>query len=419
MQEAMIGNVNHTEERIEDDITTVDPAAQFIIKVNSRCNLACDYCYVYEKSDQSWSRQPLHMSDEVLEDTVDRIAEHAEANKLERVSACFHGGEPLLAPPSFYERAAQLFYDRVPASTVIDLSMQTNGVLISQDFLETFLEHSITVGVSLDGDRRANDLHRNYRNGNSSYDKAVDGIDLLRQERYKSLYSGILSVVDHTSNPLEVYESLKALTPPTIDFLLPHGNWDTPPPGIPHLRDVPYDSRPTPYADWMLPIFDRWYKDDRDQLDVRTFSSVINLLMRKGSSVETIGSGMGTEVTIETNGTYQLVDTLKSSFDGAPEIGLTVQNNTIVEATTRIRERAQSLGMLTLPQICQMCPIEKVCGGGYVTHRYGNNGKFNHPSVFTADLLRIVGHVRGATMEERVVRTAQQILTPLFDTEAH
>ncbi|MGF7228685.1 MAG: FxsB family cyclophane-forming radical SAM/SPASM peptide maturase [Candidatus Saccharibacteria bacterium] len=419
MQEALTSNTNRCEEIVEEEYTALDPSSQFVLKVNSRCNLACNYCYVYEKPDQSWENQPLHMSDEVLEAAVDRIAEHAEANKLERVSACFHGGEPLLAPPSFYERAAQLFYDRVPSSTVVDLSMQTNGVLIRNEYLETFLDHGISVGVSLDGDRRANDLHRTYRNGNSSYDQAVAGINMLRQERYRGLYAGILSVVDYQSDPLTVYESLKALEPPVIDLLLPHGNWVTPPPGIPHLRDVPYDDRPTPYADWLLPIFDRWYKHDQGQVDIRTFRSVIDLLMRKGSSVETIGSGMGDEVTIETDGSYQLVDTLKSSFAGASQIGMSVREQSIQEASTIMRDRAQALGMTTLSKICQVCPIQKVCEGGYVTHRYGSDGTFTHPSVFTADLLRMVGHIRGATMEEMVVRRAQEILVPLFDNESY
>ncbi|MEU9838708.1 hypothetical protein AB0C69_05725, partial [Actinomadura sp. NPDC048032] len=34
------------------------PFREFILKIHSRCNLACDYCYVYEMGDQSWRDQP-------------------------------------------------------------------------------------------------------------------------------------------------------------------------------------------------------------------------------------------------------------------------------------------------------------------------------------------------------------------------
>ena len=42
--------------------------------------------------------------------------------------------------------------------------------------------------------------------------------------------SGILTVVDPTTDPVELYESLLALRPPALDLLLPHGNWSAPPP---------------------------------------------------------------------------------------------------------------------------------------------------------------------------------------------
>ena len=51
------------------DATTpaVDHVAplQFTLKVVSRCNLDCRYCYVYNGADDSWRKQPAVMSDEV------------------------------------------------------------------------------------------------------------------------------------------------------------------------------------------------------------------------------------------------------------------------------------------------------------------------------------------------------------------
>ena len=49
------------------------PFRQFILKVHSRCDLACDHCYVYEAADQGWRGQPKGMPDDVLRRTAQRI----------------------------------------------------------------------------------------------------------------------------------------------------------------------------------------------------------------------------------------------------------------------------------------------------------------------------------------------------------
>ena len=73
------------------------PLSQFVLKVHSRCDLACDHCYVYEAADQSWRGRPMAISDEVISRTARRIADHAAAHGLGIVQVVLHGGEPLLA----------------------------------------------------------------------------------------------------------------------------------------------------------------------------------------------------------------------------------------------------------------------------------------------------------------------------------
>ena len=99
------------------------------------------------------------------------------------------------------------------------------------EFCELFLAERVLVGISLDGDRAANDLHRRYANGRSSYDQVLRAVALLRQERYRAMYAGLLATIDIRSDPVAVYRALADLEPPNLDFLLPHGTWDSPPPG--------------------------------------------------------------------------------------------------------------------------------------------------------------------------------------------
>src|ERR1700743_2724149 len=73
------------------------PFRQFILKVHSRCNLSCTYCYVYEMADQGWQGLPKYMSLPVAGQAVARIAEHVQGHHLSSVDVILHGGEPLLA----------------------------------------------------------------------------------------------------------------------------------------------------------------------------------------------------------------------------------------------------------------------------------------------------------------------------------
>src|ERR1700757_2112403 len=76
------------------------PFRQFVLKIHSRCDLACDHCYVYEHADQSWRHRPAAIAPEAVAKAGERMAEHARDPRLPEVRVILHGGEPLLVGPS-------------------------------------------------------------------------------------------------------------------------------------------------------------------------------------------------------------------------------------------------------------------------------------------------------------------------------
>src|SRR5271170_515845 len=72
------------------------PFREFVLKVHSRCDLACDHCYVYEHADQSWRTKPRAISSRTVAMAAKRIREHATGHRLADVFVVLHGGEPLL-----------------------------------------------------------------------------------------------------------------------------------------------------------------------------------------------------------------------------------------------------------------------------------------------------------------------------------
>ncbi|NVI92752.1 FxsB family radical SAM/SPASM domain protein [Actinomadura sp. BRA 177] len=286
------------------------PIRDFILKVHSRCNLACDYCYMYEMADQGWRKQPRRMSRQVIEWTAQRIAEHARMNLLSEVEVVLHGGEPLLAGAEHLRHAIEVILADCGPDVRVGFSVQTNGVLLDELFLDLFAEYDVTVGVSVDGDEEGHDRHRRRADGRGSYRAVRDGIERLTDLRYRHLFGGLLSTVELRNDPIVTYESLLAFGPPEVDFLLPHGNWDAPPPGRP-----PDES--TPYGDWLIEIFDRWYAVEAADVRIRLFSEIIRLLFGRMSASEAVGLSPVAVAVVETNGEIEQVDSLKSAYEGA------------------------------------------------------------------------------------------------------
>jgi uncharacterized protein len=85
------------------------PFREFVVKLHNSCNLACDYCYMYNLADRGWRGRAAAMSAEVLDQVGTRIAEHVAAHGQPRVRIVFHGGEPLLAGVPTLAAAAGMF----------------------------------------------------------------------------------------------------------------------------------------------------------------------------------------------------------------------------------------------------------------------------------------------------------------------
>lgn len=362
------------------------PFRQFVLKIHSRCDLACDHCYVYEHADQTWRGRPTVISPETVAKAAERIAEHARDHRLPEVRVILHGGEPLLAGAVRLASIARDLRRAIEAVCRLDLRIHTNGVRLDAELCELFLAERVLVGISLDGDRAANDLHRRYANARSSYNQVLRAVALLREERYQEIYAGLLATIDIRSNPVAVYRALAALEPPNLDFLLPHGTWDSPPPwaGVPGV---------TKYADWLIAVYAEWTRDGR-RVPIRMFESIMATSHGAMSTTESLGLAPSDVAVIETDGTIEQADSIKVAYDGAPATGLDIFRDPLDVAAAHPAIKARQLGIVGLSATCRQCPVVTSCGGGLYAHRYRSGSGFANPSVYCTDLEKIITHVR-------------------------
>jgi uncharacterized protein len=145
-----------------------------VVQPTPFCNINCSYCYLPHRDDKTLMQQS----------TVRALFEQVFASGWanEDLTVIWHAGEPLVAPPTFYESAFQTIAGSCPNTVRVRHSMQTNGMLLSTEWCDLFKRWHVVVGVSIDGPRRFNDAHRLSRTGRSTFERALAGMRLLRQE---------------------------------------------------------------------------------------------------------------------------------------------------------------------------------------------------------------------------------------------
>jgi uncharacterized protein len=146
--------------------------AVVVLQPTPFCNIACRYCYLPSRNAKTVMAQT----------TVRALFEKLSQSGWlgDELTVIWHAGEPLVVPPDFYRAAFATIRELCPTLRV-NHSIQTNGMLINEQWCELFKEWEVRIGVSIDGPRRFNDANRISRKGRSTFDQAVAGLRLLRK----------------------------------------------------------------------------------------------------------------------------------------------------------------------------------------------------------------------------------------------
>lgn len=374
----------------------------FLVKVASRCNLDCDYCYVYHHADQSWRVMPRLLSDEHRDAFADRLAEYAAAVGLRRVAVIFHGGEPLLAGVSRLVDFARKV--RSTARDVeVEFGLQTNGLLLTDTVLDGLEAEAISVSLSMDGPREAHDLHRTTRKGRSSFDKVEAALERLK--RRPAVFAGVIAVIDTSVRPEQLLSFFAGHGVPKLDFLLPDSHHDRPPPG--RAAD------PALYERWLIGAFDTWL-ERYPQLPVRTFEALLDAAVGLPSGTDAFGFGDVSLLSVETDGTWHDLDVFKVAGEGATRLVGSVMDTPVqlLASSTAITTHRRLLTRSGLSDVCRMCDVVDVCGGGSVPHRHRAGG-FENPTVYCGEMKALIRHVRTRLAE--MFATAEPLAGELPD----
>jgi uncharacterized protein len=358
---------------------------------------------MYEMDDQSWRKQPARMADDTISLFIGRLSEYVRRVQPPEFNVVLHGGEPLLASHQAVRRilsGLQEVSERF--STKITTSVQTNGLLLTQQWVALFREFSCLIGISHDGPLEANDQNRITRQGIGVGKEVEDAIKFIQHEA-PELFIGCLAVVNPSVDGEAVVDYFHQLKVRKLDFLLPDQNYVVtapchPSPMIAHAA----------YTRYLLGAYKRWRALDDPGFDIRLFRQLVLATFGRRPTLDSLGVADVGIFVVETDGSLEPLDTFKSCGNEFTKLSLHLKQHNIddLAANPLIRQSVQK--SQTLSDKCLACEFLPMCGGGYMPHRY-NGMNFTAPSVYCASLFDMCATIRNDIAG--VINAARETLT--------
>ena len=356
---------------LEDAVRITGPAAfSIMIKpAGSLCNLDCHYCYYLDKADIYGGREP-RMTVEMLETVV---RDYIAANDVPEVQFNWHGGEPLVMGLDFYRKALEFQRKYADGKTVFN-TLQTNGTLLDAAWADFFRENHFLIGLSLDGPKDIHDKYRKDKGGQSSFDRVMDGLRILRS---REVAFNTLSTVNKTSEGrgLEVYQFLKSVGSQYMQFLPVVEHVTARKSARPHIVDPATDGAQlafwsvsaSGFGRFMCDIFDYWVRNDVGRYYVGLFDATLAGWCGVQPGTCIYGPTCGGNSVLEHNGDLYPCDHFVYPKYRLGNIGQQ-SIRSMMESAVQVRFGIDKRN--TLPTKCFRCKYLHLCNGECPKHRF-------------------------------------------------
>lgn len=351
------------------------------------CNLDCTYCYYLHKERLYPRGEKWRMPDHVLEQFVRQYIEAQPADAPE-ITFAWQGGEPTLLGLDFFERAVELQQRNARPGQRIVNTLQTNGVLIDEQWCRFFRRHDFLIGLSIDGPAELHDRYRIDRRGRGSHDAVMRCLKLF--VRHGVDFNAL--VVVHRANQDHGRRVYRYLVDRGVRFLqfIPLverrgvGAHPEPPPSnggnsgptdgdaaahphFDHDPDNPWADRvssrsvtPQKFGDFLIAVFEEWLRGDVGRIFVQIFDQALAAWLGHEPSLCVFRRRCGRALAIEHNGDV-------FSCDHFVEPPYRLGNIATLPLAELVNGPAQfdfgAAKETTLPRYCRECEVRFVCNG--------------------------------------------------------
>lgn len=349
--------------------------ATMVKPIGSACNLDCNYCYYRDKSEIYSGKMP-RMSEQLLEEY---IKQYIQGAGQQQITFCWHGGEPLLAGLSFYRKAVEL-QQKYCGDKIIENTLQTNGVLVNDEWCSFFKDNNFLIGLSLDGPQDIHDAFRRDCGGAPTFERVVKAAELMAST---GVEYNFLATVNKRSEGrgAEVYRFLGRLGNymqflPVLEYVrLREGRRPLiVSPDEEDAVEAPWSVSAEGYGRFMCDVFDEWIKNDVGYRFVQLFDATLanwcGVQPGVCSFCETCGDGL----VVEHNG-----DVYSCDHFVYPEYRLgNIMEKSVQQMYASNEQQAFGRDKReALPLECKRCSYYFLCRGECPKHRfdYAKNGE--------------------------------------------
>lgn len=318
---------------------------------SATCNLRCKYCFY---ADVSQSRQVKSYGKMKIQ-TAQKLIENifASLSPIDTLNIAFQGGEPTLAGLKFFKEFVA-FVQQQPNRPKITYALQTNGILLDDDWCAFLKENNFLVGLSIDGPAKFHDLYRLDPKGQATFKRLLAAKKRLEQYQVDfNILCVLTSQLAH--HPQQIFNFLLNQNIKYIQF-------------IPCLDELQANS-PSQYAlnpqlfnRFYQTMFKLWLQDLKKghYISIKLFDDIISLVIRKQVNACGLTGYCSFQTVIEADGSvfpcdfYALDDYYVGNITTSPYPELRKQ--AIIKKFLTSRK--------ALSTFCSQCPFKKLCNGG-------------------------------------------------------
>lgn len=352
--------------------------------VGAICNLDCTYCYYLHKEHLLGSPSRFQISDDILEL---HIKQYIEGQDRDEIVFTWQGGEPTLLGLDFFEKVVALEKKYKKPNQRIENDLQTNGLLLNEEWAAFLKQNGFLVGLSIDGPRELHDHYRMTKDGRPTFDKVFAAAKLLHLHRIPFNALCVINRIN-AKKPLDVYRFLKnevvsreiqfipCVEPKDFKNTAPH-YWDAANlpaqdspaanPGHPESVVTDWSVDPNEWGQFLCKVWDEWYRRDIGKVFVNQFENAVAVWMGKDSQMCVYHEFCGKGMALEHDGNVYSCDHFVY-----PEFKLGNIRNTS-SSRMAFSERQREFGFNkfhSLPQQCRSCEYLFACNGECPKNRF-------------------------------------------------
>ena len=362
------------------------------------CNLDCAYCFYLDREADPYQALPgRRMTVETLERLVDTYLFYSYPNS----ALAFQGGEPTLAGLAFFEKLVELEERYGRRGQTVSNALQTNGILIDDDWCRLFKQYHWLIGISMDGPEEMHDLYRVNKEGRGTWKKVMSGIETMQREGVEFNVLCVLSQAN-VAKPRELYKFFRSLGIDCIQYI-PLSEFD----GL--GQPLPFTITPEQYGRFLVETFDVWWPERR-RVRIRYFDNIAEALAGQKPSTCTMHETCDSYVVVEYNGDVYPCDFF---VEKAWKLG-----NIMIDSWPEISRRQARYNFASKKTLahpdCQVCEYQAICHGGCPKHRHDRFGRFEDLDYFCAAYKMIFAKAVPPLMKDVTRITGQPAQVPEF-----